>query len=62
MQDNIEAKYINEDVRVYQEEERRRKAEMERQMKAHQSLLQKQMEEGKSKGPAMASHEYMLNK
>jgi len=62
VQDNMEGKYINEDVRVYHEEEKRRRAELEKQKKAHQNLLQRQMEEGKVKGPPMASHEYMLNK
>lgn len=33
VQDNMDAKYINSDVKAYEDQERKRKEEVERQMK-----------------------------
>lgn len=61
VQDNMDATYINSDVKAFEEQERKRREEQERIMKQHQASLQKQMV-SKSKNTAMAQHEFQLNK
>lgn len=60
-QDSMDAVYINKDVRAFEEQERKRKEQLEKVMREHQASLQQQMG-NKSKGPVMAVHEFQLNK
>ena len=60
-QDNMDAVYISKDVRAFEEQQRKRKEQVDKVMRDHQASLQQQMG-SKSKGPPMAVHEFQLNK
>eukprot|EP00347_Sterkiella_histriomuscorum_P009483 403341038 len=62
VQDNMDARFINSDVKAFEEQERKKREELDRIMRDHQNSLQQQMQKPKQKNAAMAQHEFMLNK